>query len=165
MLINEKYKYCFFQFQRLPFPVPLQFGQATPRPGDPFSLPSGVHMGNTEPFSRTTQPQQLDPNDPNVFECPICHQHVRGASSLRYHKMRHEGRFPYVCPYCGHGTPNTINMKKHLRAKHTGKLGYHCTQCDLELATLAELKSHLDTQTCRTVSDGRSNVPAENVIS
>ena len=111
---------------------------------EPFVLPK-------EPPSSSSSSSSSSANN-NLFECPVCQQQVRGASSLRYHKLRHEGRFPYVCPYCAHGTPNTINMKKHLRAKHTGRLGYDCNRCWTQFVSLADLKQHLDSNVCQVVT-------------
>ena len=77
------------------------------------------------------------------YICSLCGHISNAVSSYRYHMMRHSGRFPHHCPYCGQGAPSTTDVKKHLMRHHTGRNGCHCIRCGEDLIRLQPLREHL----------------------
>ena len=83
---------------------------------------------------------QYDPKNRN--QCKLCGHVCKGASGLRYHMMRHAGKFPYNCPYCLKGFPGTTDLKHHLKRVH-GLTGYVCLYCANKFGAIGGLVRHL----------------------
>ena len=84
------------------------------------------------------------------YHCPYEGCVAKFTTQLGYvrHKNRHEGIYPYHCPYCNNGYSATKNVKEHLKLQHTGMYGFHCVKCHKEFEKVQLLKSHLAQNTC-----------------
>ena len=96
------------------------------------------------------------------FVCGECDQKLTTLQGYKRHMNRHEGIYPYSCPYCKKGMSCTKDIKKHLKSKHTGVTGFHCIKCYEDFKTVHLLKTHLKANTCSRDVDQEDVEKAEN---
>ena len=79
---------------------------------------------------------------------PGCNTTVKTRQGFLYHVQRHQGIYPYRCPYCNKGMNGTSHVKEHITKHHTGLVGYHCNKCRQDFRSVRDLKIHLDENSC-----------------
>ena len=117
-------------------PPPSYFSGTSQHPfGQRTSLPSLVKFSAGRSYNQPLRPS---------YQCSKCDYQTSAYSSYALHIMRHDGKYPYNCPYdCTYGTSSSRRIKEHL-GKHTGKVGYICLHCRKEFGKLSDLKGHLE---------------------
>lgn len=84
---------------------------------------------------------------------PGCPAVFTSRSGFKRHILRHQGIYPYHCPYCDKGLSCTNDIKKHLKSVHTGQYGFHCVSCLQQLDSVHALKAHIET--CKRYNENR----------
>ena len=84
------------------------------------------------------------------FPCtyPGCGAILKFKNNYNLHMRKHQGIYPYHCPYCNKGLGATQLVKRHLMTSHTGLLGFHCITCKQEFQNVLQLTLHLQQNSC-----------------
>ncbi|EDW38209.1 GL12465 [Drosophila persimilis] len=66
-------------------------------------------------ISTDTENQETDDRAKLVklYECKWCGKVVSRSQNLRWHEMRHFGKFPFICDVCGKGFRTKYHLKRH----------------------------------------------------
>ena len=75
----------------------------------------------------------------------MCDYETGDHNTLRRHRMRHTGRKPYKCQYCGYACIQAISLKTHMKNKHPGLQGtFTCGQCKYRTVNEKSLQNHIE---------------------
>ena len=84
--------------------------------------------------------------NPNAFQCDICHANLSTSTGLKYHKLKHfkdknrtaleragylDDKSSYICEICGKSFGQNYKLKLHERQVHRGEtIVFPCNFCD-----------------------------------
>lgn len=75
------------------------------------------------------------------FQCDICSRVFKTHSGLRFHKLRHSGKYPFFCEICGHGFVSIKMLEEHTGV-HTKEDRYMCDICGRMFCFYSSYKIH-----------------------
>ena len=78
------------------------------------------------------------------YECDVCYHKFSLPSSLKKHKLTHNG-ITFPCNHCTQQFTQQHNLKLHIESIHNGTK-YDCPQCDQQFTAKKNLSRHLRVQ-------------------
>ncbi|XP_042880675.1 longitudinals lacking protein, isoforms H/M/V-like isoform X7 [Penaeus japonicus] len=76
------------------------------------------------------------------FGCPYCGHMSRDSYDLKKHIRTHTGERPYACPHCSFRTKDCSTLRDHCRT-HTREHRYNCSHCSYRTNKSSDFKVHL----------------------
>ncbi|KAG9511328.1 RE1-silencing transcription factor [Fragariocoptes setiger] len=80
-------------------------------------------------------------------KCDKCQFATSDHNSFRRHKLRHDGLYPYNCPFCAYKSIQSCSYKDHLKKQHRQHADiesylFSCENCGFTTISRAKLNSH-----------------------
>ncbi|GAB5367550.1 hypothetical protein AAMO2058_001240100 [Amorphochlora amoebiformis] len=101
---------------------------------------------------------QHDVNAEKRYVCPDCNKRFFKNSTLRTHRLLHEGRKPYDCDFCGLKFRQQSNLKSHMRAVHSVGSNFTCSACGLRYRSFKQLLNHAHTEDGKAVKSLKCDI-------